>query len=479
MKFKISLLLASILLGCLLQQVSAQDLKVSGNVRNKINGEPLVGATVTIKGSSTATTTDSKGDFSIVSPKGSKLVISYTGMKAVELSASEAVSVQLEESESTTLSDVVVVGYGTQKITKVSGAISTIKGADIEKLRPVRTEEALQGRASGVSVIQNGAPGSKPTVLIRGIPSFSGTDPVVIIDGVPQSLTDLNSINAADIESINVLKDAATTAIYGVKGGNGVIVVTTRSGRKNQKTELTVSSNYGIQEVMNTIGVLNATEYAAMINEGSTVAGGNVIFPDLKTLGVGTDWQKEIFETAPMQSHNVTARGGGERMSYFLSAGWLSQGGIVGGIDKSRFSRGNFTANLNFDLTSKLKFIINTTGVILDAKGVQENSFNSVIGSALNFDPTVPVYNNVPNTVGKYGFSNLILSEIFNPLTKLDNTFNKNIGSKLYGKFEFQYDVLKNLKLSTRFGYTKYDGNAKNFTPLVFYGNNNVDNSIT
>ena len=376
------------------------------------------------------------------------------------------------------MSDVVVVGYGTQKITKVSGAISTIKGADIEKLRPVRTEEALQGRASGVSVIQNGAPGSKPTVLIRGIPSFSGTDPVVIIDGVPQSLTDLNSINAADIESINVLKDAATTAIYGVKGGNGVIVVTTRSGRKNQKTELTVSSNYGIQEVMNTIGVLNATEYAAMINEGSTVAGGNVIFPDLKALGVGTDWQKEIFETAPMQSHNVTARGGGERMSYFLSAGWLSQGGIVGGIDKSRFSRGNFTANLNFDLTSKLKFIINTTGVILDAKGVQENSFNSVIGSALNFDPTVPVYNNVPNTVGKYGFSNLILSEIFNPLTKLDNTFNKNIGSKLYGKFEFQYDVLKNLKLSTRFGYTKYDGNAKNFTPLVFYGNNNVDNSM-
>jgi len=478
MKFKISLLLASILLGCLLQQVSAQDLKVSGNVRNKINGEPLVGATVTIKGSSAVTTTDSKGDFSIVSPKGSKLVISYTGMKTVELSAAEAVSVQLEESESTTLSDVVVVGYGTQKITKVSGAISTIKGADIEKLRPVRTEEALQGRASGVSVIQNGAPGSKPTVLIRGIPSFSGTDPVVIIDGVPQSLTDLNSINAADIESINVLKDAATTAIYGVKGGNGVIVVTTRSGRKNQKTELTASSNYGIQEVLNTIGVLNATEYAAMINEGSTVAGGDVIFPDLKALGVGTDWQKEIFETAPMQSHNVTARGGGERMSYFLSAGWLSQGGIVGGIDKSRFSRGNFTANLNFDLTSKLKFIINTTGVILDAKGVQENSFNSVIGSALNFDPTVPVYNNVPNTVGKYGFSNLILSEIFNPLTKLDNTFNKNIGSKLYGKFEFQYDVLKNLKLSTRFGYTKYDGNAKSFTPLVFYGNNNVDNSM-
>ena len=285
----------------------------------------------------------------------------------------------------------VVVGYGTQKITKVSGAISTIKSADIEKLRPVRTEDALQGRASGVNVIQSGSPGSKPTVLIRGIPSFSGTDPVVIIDGSPQTLTDLNSINPADIESINVLKDAATTAIYGVKGGNGVIVVTTRSGRKNQKTDITFSANYGVQEVLNTIGVLNATEYAAIINEGSTVAGGNIIFPNLSTIGVGTDWQKEIFKTAPLQSHNITARGGSDKMTYFLSAGYLSQGGIVGGNDKSRYSRGNLTANLNFDLTSRLKFILNTTAVLLDSRGVQENSFNSVLGSALNFDPTVPV----------------------------------------------------------------------------------------
>ena len=371
-----------------------------------------------------------------------------------------------------------VVGYGTQKITKVSGAISTVKAADIEKLKPVRAEEALQGRASGVTVISPGSPGAKPTVLIRGIPSFSGTDPVVIIDGVPQTLTDFNSINAADIESINVLKDAATTAIYGVKGGNGVIVVTTKSGRKNQKTEITASSNYGVQEVMNKIGVLNATEYAAIINEGSTVSGGNVIFPDLSKIGVGTNWQNEVFKTAAMQSHNVAVRGGSDKMTYFLSGGYLNQGGIVGGNDKSFFSRGNFTANLNFDLSAKLKLILNTTGVILNSKGVQENSFNSIIGSALNYDPTVSVSNTVPNTVGKYGFSSLLLSEIFNPLTKLDNTFNKNAGNKLYGKFELQYDVIKNLKLSTRFGYTKYDGNAKNFTPLVFYGLNNTNNTM-
>lgn len=482
MKVKIALLCYLLLIGSVFQNLNAQNVLVTGKVTHLVTNDPLIGASISVKGSTTSTITGLSGEFSISVPdKGSVLIISYTGMKIKEYSVAAGISdviIKLEESAAVTLTDVVVVGYGTQKITNVSGAISTIKSGDIEKLKPVRTEEALQGRASGVNVIQNGSPGSKPTVLIRGIPSFSGTDPVVIIDGVPQSLTDLNSINAADIESINVLKDAATTAIYGVKGGNGVIVVTTKSGKKNQKVSITVNNNYGVQEVLNTIGVLNASEYAAIINEGSTVAGGNVIFPDLSTIGVGTNWQNEVFKTAPMQSHTVSARGGSDKMAYFLSAGYLNQGGIVGGNDKSVFTRGNFTANLSFDLTSKIKFIVNTTGVLLDSKGIQENSFNSVIGSALNFDPTVSVLNTVPNTVGKYGFSNLLLSEIFNPLTKLENTYNKNVGSKLYGKFELQYDVIKNLKLSTRFGYTKYDGNARSFNPLVFYGPNNVDNSM-
>ncbi|MGZ8536438.1 MAG: TonB-dependent receptor plug domain-containing protein, partial [Flavitalea sp.] len=427
MKLKIALLSLVLGLGAFFHPVMAQSLTVSGTVLNQTS-EPLVGATVSVENSSRSTVTDETGRFSISVNKGAVLVISYTGMTPyrVTVNSEEVLSIQLQDAQSS-LNEVIVVGYGTQKVTKVSGAISTIKASDIEKLKPVRTEEALQGRASGVSVIQSGTPGSKPTVLIRGIPSFSGTDPIVIIDGVPQTLTDLNAINASDIESINVLKDAATTAIYGVKGGNGVIVVTTRSGRKNQKTEINITSNYGVQEVINTIGVLNATEYGAMINEGSTVSGGPVIFPNLSILGKGTNWQNEIFETASLQNHNITARGGAERMSYFLSAGYLSQGGIVGGNDKSRFNRGNLTANLNFDLSKKLKFILNTSAVLLDAKGIQENSFNSVIGSALNFDPTVPVYNTDPNMAGTYGYSNLLLSEIFNPLTKLDNTYNKNV----------------------------------------------------
>ena len=456
----------------------AQNKTVRGKVTGE-KGEAISKASVVVKGTKLGTTTNDNGEFSISVPASAKnLVISSVEFEAKEVAITDGpLEITLVAAVSK-LNEVIVVGYGTQRVTKVSGAISTVKAADIEKLKPVRTEEALQGKASGVTVIQSGSPGSKPTVLIRGIPSFSGTDPVVIIDGVPQSLTDLNSVNPADIESINVLKDAATTAIYGVKGGNGVILVSTKSGRKNQKTEIAVNSNYGVQEVLTTIGVLNAAEYGAIINEGSTVAGGNIIFPNLKELGVGTNWQNEIFETAGLQSHNITARGGSEKMSYFLSGGYLKQGGIVGGNDKSNFSRGNFTANLNFDLSSKIKFILNTTGVVLNSKGIQENSFNSVIGSALNYDPTVSILNTTPNTVGKYGFSKLLLSEIFNPLTKLDNTYNKNVGNKLYGKFEMQYDVIKNLKITSRFGYTKYDGNAKSFAPLVFYGLNNVDNSM-
>ena len=480
MEKKIALLFLALFTG-LVTGLMAQGLQVTGKVTSKVTGEALANATVSIQGTNQATKTDEAGNFKITIPDGSGrvLVISYAGMTAqqVTVNGSGPVHVALDL-QSNELNEVVVVGYGTQRATKVSGAISTIKASDIQKLTPVRAEEALQGKAAGVNVIQGGSPGSKPTVLIRGIPSFSGTDPVVIVDGVPQSLNDLNSINASDIESINVLKDAAATAIYGVKGGNGVIVVTTKAGRRSGKAEISINSNYGLQQVMNTIGVLNATEYAAMINEGSTVAGGNVIFPDLSTIGVGTNWQNEIFEDASFQSHNISARGGSDKMGYFLSAGYLNQGGIVGGNDKSRFNRGTFTANLDFAISPKVKFILNTTGVLIDGRGVQENSFNSIIGSALNFDPTVPVYNTVPNMVGKYGYSNLLLSEIFNPLTKLENTYNRSIGNKLYGKFELQYDVIKNLKLTSRLGYTKYDANAKSFTPLVFYGPLNVENTM-
>jgi len=456
----------------------SQDKTAAGKVVDP-SGLPVSKATILVKGTNAGTSTNEMGMFSFTVPSSAKtIVVSSVGFETKEASiVAGMMNIALEPSSSK-LDEVVVVGYGVQKVTKVSGAVSTVKGSDIEKLKPVRAEDALQGRASGVTVVSNGSPGAKPTVLVRGIPSYTGTDPVVVVDGAIQTLDDFNAINPADSESINVLKDAATTAIYGVKGGNGVIVVTTKTGRKNQKTEITYSGNYAMQEVMNQIGVLNASEYAAIVNEGSVASGGSLVFPNLSGLGVGTNWQDQIFKQAPLQSHTIAARGGSDKMAYFLSGGYLSQEGIVGGGEKSYFNRINATSNLSFDLSSKLKFITNTTYTNIKGAGVPENAINSVISNALNFDPTVPVLNNMPNTYGKYSTSKYILSEIINPLTQLEDTYNKNNTSKLYGKLELQYDLLKNLKLSSRFGYTNTDVTGKNFSPLSFYGTSHINSTM-
>lgn len=460
-------------------QLLAQEKVINGKVSNK-DGDPIANVSVLVKGTKVGTVTDGSGNFSLnVSVKSRTLVVTSVGYQPQEVSITGSDLRIVLESANSDLGEVLVVGYGSQKVTKVSGAIATVKSADIEKLKPVRMEDALQGRASGVTVISAGSPGVKPTVLIRGIPSYTGTDPVVVVDGSIQTLDDLNSINPSDIETINVLKDAATTAIYGVKGGNGVIVVTTKSGRKNQKTEFNYNGNYAVQEVLNTIGVLNATEYAAIINEGSVTSGGNLIFPDLSTLGVGTNWQDQIFKQAPMQNHTISARGGSEKMSYFLSGGYLGQDGIVGGGEKSFFNRINATSNLTFDLTSKLKFIANTTYTNLKNAGVPENAINSVLSNALNFDPTLPVFNTNPSTYGTYSVSPYILSEIVNPLTQLQDTYNKGNTNKLYGKLELQYDLLKNIKFTSRFGYTHTNVDVKSFTPLSFYGTSHINSTLT
>ncbi len=418
------------------------------------------------------------GYFTIALKNASSIVVRNVGYADQDIPFSnDFVMVKLVPT-SQNLDEVVVIGYGTQKITKVSGAISVVKGSDIEKINAVRTEEALQGRASGVNVINSGVPGAKPTVLIRGIPSFSGADPLIVVDGVQQTLDDLNSISASDIESISVLKDAASSAIYGVRGGNGVIVITTKSGKKSSKTLFNINTNSGWQELIRKVPLLTGSQYAAIINEGSVTSGGSLIFPNIRDIA-NTDWQDQIFKTAPLLNYSISAQGGTEKTSYFLAVNYLNQGGIVGGSDKSNFERTNFTANVQFDLSKKIRFILNTTGVIINSKaGYFEQGFNSVIGAALNYDPTVPVFNQNPNVASTYGYSTTILSEIHNPLTMLANTYNTNQGLKLYGKFELQYQVIKPLKLISRFGYTKYDDNSKSFTPLIFWGVNNVDNTL-
>ena len=209
-----------------------------------------------------------------------------------------------------------VIGYGSQKLSDISGAVSTVNADAIEASSPVRVEDALQGQASGINIISSGSPGSKPTVLIRGITSYAGNDPLVIIDGISATIDDLNSLNPNDVKSVNVLKDAALASIYGVKGGSGVIVITTKSGERNSETKFTFSTSIGSQQVVKTIDVLNASEYAAILNEASVNAGEGIVFPNISGFGIGTNWQDEVLVDAPIVNHSITASGGSKNTSY-------------------------------------------------------------------------------------------------------------------------------------------------------------------
>lgn len=445
---------------------SLQSQNISGKVSDA-NLIPIAGVNVTVENSNNGAVTDFDGNFSLSNiDSDSKLVFSYLGYQTVivEVGMQKQLSVILNEDLSE-LDEVVVIGYGTQKLSDISGAVSTVSSSAIEAIKPVRVEDALQGQASGINIISSGSPGSKPTVLIRGITSYAGNAPLVVIDGVSQSIDDLNSLNPSDIKSVNVLKDAALASIYGVKGGSGVIVVTTKTGERNTDTSFNFNTSVGNQSVVKKIDVLNASEYGAILNEASMAAGEGLIYPNLSGLGKGTDWQEEVINDAALINHSLTASGGSDKTSYYVSAGYLGQDGVVGPSNKSFFNRTNFTTNINTDLTDKTKLLVNTNYTNIKGKGLPENGINSVLSNALNFDPTVNPYEN-----GSFGISETITQEIINPLAQIDNTYNEGNTNKLTGKIELQHDLMDNLKVTSRFGYTFVDIYNKNFIPLAFYG---------
>jgi len=461
---KILLLNLCLFTGTMFSTIQSQN--ISGNVKDS-NSIPLSGVNVTVENSNNGAVTDFDGNFSLSNVSSeSNLVFSYLGYQTTSfvVGMQSNISVVLQEDLSE-LDEVVVIGYGSQKLSDISGAVSTVSSSAIEAIKPVRVEDALQGQASGINIISSGSPGSKPTVLIRGITSYAGNSPLVVIDGVSQSIDDLNSLNPSDIKSVNVLKDAALASIYGVKGGSGVIVVTTKSGERNSDTSFNFSTSVGNQSVVKMIDVLNASEYGAILNEASMAAGEGLIYPNLSDLGKGTNWQEAVINDATIINHSATASGGSDKTSFYVSAGYLGQDGVVGPSDKSFFNRTNFTTNINTDLTDKTKLLVNTNYTNIKGKGLPENGINSVLSNSLNFDPTVNPYEN-----GSFGISETITQEIINPLAQIDNTYNEGNTNKLTGKIELQHDLMDNLKVTSRFGYTFVDIYNKNFIPLAFYG---------
>ena len=448
-----------ILLGSFL--IVAQDATLNGSVSDSYNDGPLPGVSVVISGTQNGTTTDFNGNFSLSGVSvGDVIQFSYIGYltKDVTVGSSFNLSVSLDE-DVESLDEVILIGYSTQKSSNISGAVSTVSGDDVQKLKPLRVEDALQGQA-GLNVISSGSPGGKPSVLIRGITSFSGTDPLVVIDGINSSLWDMDAINPANIESISVLKDASTTALYGVRGGNGVIVITTKSGKKNQETVFSLDTSFGMQGVNKYIDVLNASQYAAILNEGSVSSGGPIIFSNL-SLGAGTNWQKELFNTAPISTTNFSASGGDSKSTYFLSAGYTSQEGVAVGGDKDFFDAATFTANFTSELSDDLKVIVHTKFSNLQGNGLGGNQINN----ALNFDPMIK-----PMVDGAYGMSSTITQEIINPLAGVSNSYSDNKTDKLIGKIELQYQLMDDFKITSRLGYSSVWQQQKGFTPLQFYG---------
>ena len=441
---------------------------ISGSITDSEDGLPLAGVNIIVQGENRGTVSDFDGNFTITNfESGSTLVFSYVGYKTLNLkiSSSDLISVSMDKDLSE-LDEVVVIGYGTQKLSDISGAVSTISGGAIETSSPVRVEDALQGQASGINIISSGSPGSKPTVLIRGITSYAGNDPLVIIDGVSAVIDDLNALNPNDISSVNILKDAALASIYGVKGGSGVIVITTKSGKKNTKTSFSFNTSIGTQQVVKTIDVLNATEYAAILNEASVAGGEGIIFSDISSLGIGTDWQNQVLVDAPIVNHSISASGGSENTSYYVSAAYLGQDGVVGGGHHSFFNRTNFTTNLDTDLNDKTRLLVNTNYTNIKAEYLPENGINSVLSNSLNFDPMVSPF----DQNGSYGISETITQEIINPLAQIANTYNENNTNKLTGKIELQYELMSDLTITSRLGYTYVDIYSKNFNPFVYYG---------
>lgn len=327
------------------QVTSGKRKKVTGTVKDA-NGEPIIGATVVEKGTTNGTVTDFDGNYALELSESGTLAVSYIGYKSQEYSVAKIrqgqLSVVLKE-DTEVMDEVVVVGYAVQKKSDLTGAVGSVKSESIENQPVTRIDQALQGRISGVQIVSsNGAPGAGSTIRIRGGNSINGSnEPLYVIDGIIGA-GDLNSINPADIQSIEVLKDASSTAIYGSRGANGVILITTKTGKGSNGVRLNYHGYYGIQQVSRYLDLLNGPEYVQWKNENEVYFDREEMY-DTENV-VNTDWQKVMYRTASMTEHNVSLNSSNDKGNFFFSLNYLNQDGVM---EKTNFTR--YQARFNFD----------------------------------------------------------------------------------------------------------------------------------
>ena len=372
-------------------QLRAQSATVTGIIKDA--KEALVGAAVLEQGTTNGTLTDLDGKFSLTltKSKGAVLVVSFVGYKQKEVAVNNATTLNIELAASDVLDELVVVGYGTQRKAVVTGAIAKVKGTDLENMPVPRIEQSLLGRTAGVRVTTgSGQPGEGATVRIRGTTSINASEPLYVVDGIPVT-GGIDYLNQADVESIEVLKDAASAAIYGARAAAGVIMVTTKQGKEG-KTAVTYNMYIGQQAPSRKLALLNAKEYATLMNESSVASKGAILFKDPSVYGTGTDWQDAVFNTsAPMQNHELGISIGNAKSSYYASFGYYDQTGIVAS-PQSRWSRYTVRLNSNHKV-NKFINIGTTMGYSkVNGKGSSTNSeFGGVLSRAVNMDPITPL----------------------------------------------------------------------------------------
>ena len=456
---------------CFCFVASAQNFSLSGTVVDQDQNIPLLGATVLVKGTQNGVTTDFDGNFKIDEVSVNDiLVVSYVGFVNSEtrITSQNNVTISLTP-DVDSLEEVLIVGYGTQRKKEITGAVSVISSETIEDLKPTRIEQALQGQVAGVQITpSSGAPGSGLDIKIRGIATNGDSRPLILLDG--NVIEDLSVVNPSDIESINVLKDA-TAGIYGVRAANGVILITTKSGSYDSEIKFDFKSYYGIQETTRKIPVLNATEYAGLVNEARINNGEAPLFNNVGSLGQGTNWQNEVFESAPISNADITVSGGTENGRTSFSASYLTQDGIVGG-DKANFNR--FTSRLSHDrkILKKIEFNSSLLFSGIERKSLSENSLGSVLYNALNNAPTFTVR----DQAGNYTLAEGLGNEVINPLAQMENTNNKTRVRKLSGSFSANYKFLEHFKIESRIQANYAEVFGFSYTPVAFYGSGKVFN---
>ena len=438
-----------ILFTLLIQALQAQ-VDITGKVTLLPNNEPGIGVTIMIQGSADGTITDFDGNYTISVPdRNAVLIFMYIGYETIEVPVGDRNQVDIALTESVSqLNEVIVTGYGTQKRSSISGSVSVIKNDEFSEQPVLRVEQALQGRAAGVQVTQNsGSPGSTMNVRVRGVGTINNSDPLYIVDGIP--VDGLDFLNPGDIESINVLKDAASASIYGSRGANGVVLITTKGSKRNQAGTISYDGYYGMQNASRLLDLMTAREYATIQNEAFIAAGKTppAEFANPEAMGEGTDWQEAIFESAPIMNHQLSMSGGAEKSSYTLSANYFTQDGIVGG-DKANFQRTTVRLNGAHDLKSWFTLGHNLGFTWLQREGLIENSqYNSPIVQALNMDPVTPIR----KADGTYAYSIYTNTDIANPVNAIEQTYNTWTTNRVVGSVYGDFKITKGLTFRTAY----------------------------